>query len=78
MLKKMLMAALCLGLTAPAFAKEGDTAKDMKDSAKDTRDDAKDKLGMEGKGQRKAERAKRNAKKKARHARNATEDALKK
>lgn len=76
---KAWIAALALGLAAPAFANPGDTNKDIKDSAANTVDDAKDKLHTDSgadKSKRHAKKSARNAKKKARQTKNSVKDSL--
>ena len=70
---KAIIAALTLGLAAPAFADKGDTNKDIKDAAKDTGDKAKDALGTDSgvtKAKRHADKDSRAMKRKARHTKN--------
>jgi hypothetical protein len=77
-MKMGMMAALVLGLAAPAFA-QSDTAKDVDKGIKDTVDKGKDSLHTDSgtaKAKRHAAREGRNAKKKARDAKNKVKDNL--
>jgi hypothetical protein len=78
-MKNGIIAALALGLAVPAFAKPGDTNKDIKDSASNTVDDAKDKLGTDSgtaKTKRHTKKAARNAKKTARQTKNSAKETV--
>jgi hypothetical protein len=77
-MKMGMMAALVLGLAAPAFA-QSDTAKDVDNSIKDGVDKAKDSLHTDSgvdKAKRHAAREGRHAKKKVRQAKNKAKDSL--
>ena len=69
---KGIIAALALGLAAPAFA-QSEVGKDIKDGAKDAVDSTKDALGTDSgatKAKRHLDRAGRHGKRKVRHAGN--------